>query len=97
MKFIDSEIHFDSRITTHYDSREGLGYGSGYCKEQNKFNRKIKRLKIFGITVVKYVMEYELVPSHVWLSTATLGYDESGWTSKWKDHPNFYTWKPKKK
>jgi hypothetical protein len=86
MKIFTSEIHFDAI----YDTRYGrFKYGSGYCEEQNKYNRMIKSFKLFGKTIFKYVMEYELIPSHVWLSVATLGYDSSNWTSKWAKHPNF--------
>jgi hypothetical protein len=90
MKILTSEVHFDSIYRTSY-GRIGSGYerGSGYCLEQNKFNRMVKRIKLFGKTIFKYVMEYELIPLHVWISSCALGYHTSDWRSKWASHPNF--------
>lgn len=89
MKFFVTDIYFDSIFRTQYESSGHGSYGSGYCKEQNKYNRMIARIKLFGITIYKGVVEYELIPSHVWISTGCFGGDDSGWCSKWKDHPNF--------
>lgn len=90
MKIFSTEIYFDSIYKTRYGSyKRGTNYGSGYCEEQERYNRMIRTIKFFGKKVFKYVMEYEHIPSNVWISIATVGYDTSGWKSKWRNHPNF--------
>ena len=91
MKLITEEITFDSQMLLTYE-RSGHGsYGSGYCKYQEKFNRKIRTLKFLGLILISYVAEWEHIPSHHWISRGTLGYDASNWTSKWANEEGFYT------
>ncbi len=90
MSILTSEITFDSVFITSYE-RSGHGsYGSGYCKEQEKYNRKVETVRLFGIKVFKRVIEMELVPSYVWISIGCFGDNSSDWRSKWINEPNFY-------
>jgi hypothetical protein len=89
MSIVSTEISFDSIFITTYNQFGRGSHGSGYCKEQNRYNRMVKKIKIFGFKIWSYVMEYELVPTDVWVSRGALGYDDSGWKSKWSSHPNF--------
>ena len=90
MKFISEEITYDKIQLTDYE-RSGHGsYNSGYCKYQEMLNRKVRTLRFLGIRFLTYVVEWEHIPTHVWASYGALGYDASGWQSKWAKESNFY-------
>lgn len=91
MNIITTEISFDKITLTDYERGNGHGsYGSGGCKYEEVFNRMIKTWRFMGIRLITYVAEWEHVPTHVWASLGAMGYDASGWKSKWASCPNFY-------
>jgi hypothetical protein len=90
MKILSEEITYDKITLTDYEQGSGYGsYGSGGCKHQEVFNRKVKTVRLFGIRLISYVIEWEHVPSYVWTSTGALGYDSSNWRSKWAGEATF--------
>jgi hypothetical protein len=56
--------------------------GSGYCEEEWDENLLIKLIKFRGRTFMRMCVDYEVIPAHVVISHGALGYDGSGWQSK---------------
>ena len=56
--------------------------GSGYCEEEVDEQRLLKVVKFRGYTVMKLCVDTEVIPSHVVIAAGALGYDSSGWKSK---------------
>jgi hypothetical protein len=59
--------------------------GYGYCKDQWREQRLIKRWKLWGVTIWRRVIGTEIVPSHVWIVWGTIG-DQSGWKSRFAEY-----------
>lgn len=56
--------------------------GSGYCEEEWDEHRLMKVVKFRGRVIMKMCVDSEVIPSHVVIAVGALGYDGSGWKSK---------------
>jgi len=62
--------------------------GSGYCEDQKLEQRLIRRTPhkfLWWTFWSEEVLDTEIVPSYVWIGLGALGFDSSGWKSKFKE------------
>ena len=84
MKLFSTEKKVIGFHETYYDKNNPKG--SGYCAKQRRVQKLIKSYKFLNFTYFKNVLDEEEVPSHVWIALGSLGYDSSGWKSKFKEY-----------
>lgn len=82
-----SEVFLQRRQWTTYSS--DARRGSGYCHDQGQRFELVKVWKLWNWPVFQRVIDREEIPSHVWITHATLGHwDFSTWRSRLVDYAN---------
>lgn len=77
---IKIEQTVERRKWTTYDAINTKG--SGYCKDSGEYQALIKRWKWSGYTIWKRTVDWEEIPSCVWIEQACFGFYSGSWRSK---------------
>ncbi len=59
---------------------------SGYCDKQERIQRLVKQFKVFKLIYFEKILDEEIVPAHVWIGYGALGFDSTGWKSKFQEY-----------
>ena len=78
MKFFTQEVKVRAFMSTQYSERDYRG--SGYCKEQQMYQQKVRITRFLGIPIWTTILDSEEVPSFAWIQAGAFG--ETEWRSR---------------
>lgn len=84
MAFYSTEYEVQRWCYTHYSKENPRD--SGYCEDQGARNILVKRWKMLGITIWKWIVDREEIPAFVLAKENSYGSYSGSWKSKFEVH-----------